>query len=266
MNYLVEFLTGFDHLLLLLLTLIGLTHHELLDLLKLMHAEDATDIAAGAARLLAEAGGDPGVANGEVRGLVGLVEVHGAERLFAGGDQEHVVLRLLRVVDDAVQGLLIILELRHLAHHVLLHEVGGLHRGVAPLVQERDGVVDQGLVEEDAWAGEVVAAMAGGVATRLHVESANHVQDLVVWAEAVGLELILGDAEAGVVVAVGAGAHPAEEILLLRLPVGDGLIACVLVIADGYGVVYDVADEMQFVITGLEELIQQNEKSHGIYC
>ena len=60
---------------------------ELLDLLELMHAEDAEGVAAVAASLLAEAGGEARVAKGQGRGIDPHVEVVGSDGLLAGGNE-----------------------------------------------------------------------------------------------------------------------------------------------------------------------------------
>lgn len=87
-----------------------------------------------------------------------LVRMQRRDGLLGGGNEVLVV--LLVAIDDLVELLVELLELRRLGHHVLEHELRGLQGGVALLGEELEPVVDERLVEEDAPALEEVAAVA----------------------------------------------------------------------------------------------------------
>lgn len=63
------------------------------DLLKLVHPEDPTGVSAVGAHLLPEAGGEAGVADGQVLGLQPLVPEEGCDGLLRGGDEVLLVYR-----------------------------------------------------------------------------------------------------------------------------------------------------------------------------
>lgn len=78
------------------------------DLLKLVHPEDPAGVAAVGAHFLPEAGGEAGVADGQVLRLEPLVPQEGGDGLLRGGDQvllvDGAVVRLLAAfADDLVE-------------------------------------------------------------------------------------------------------------------------------------------------------------------
>lgn len=81
---LIEGLAVGDHVLEHLPRLLGLRDAELLHLCELVHAEDAPDVLAVRAGLLAEAGRVAGVLEGKVLGLEPLVAVEGGDGLLGG--------------------------------------------------------------------------------------------------------------------------------------------------------------------------------------
>ena len=84
---LVELLRGGDHLVELLPGILRLGEHKLLNLLKLVHPEDAPRVLSRGSGLLPEAGGVSTIVDWEVLGLHPLATVVGRDRLLRGGNQ-----------------------------------------------------------------------------------------------------------------------------------------------------------------------------------
>lgn len=74
------------------------------DLLKLVHPEDAAGVAAVGAHFLSEAGGEAGVADGQILRLEPLVPQEGGDGLLRGGNEvflvDGAVVRLLAAFAD----------------------------------------------------------------------------------------------------------------------------------------------------------------------
>ncbi|KAF3860034.1 hypothetical protein F7725_000289 [Dissostichus mawsoni] len=102
------------------------------DLLKLVHSEDPARVSAVGAHFLSEAGGEAGVADGQVLGFQPLVPQEGGDGLLRGGDQ--LIIKLA--------------ELRHFLHDLFPHEEGRVERGVVLAVEEPQAVVDESLLQE----------------------------------------------------------------------------------------------------------------------
>mmetsp|Transcript_32615 Transcript_32615/g.68905 ORF Transcript_32615/g.68905 Transcript_32615/m.68905 type:complete len:259 (+) Transcript_32615:316-1092(+) len=162
---LVKFLGGVNHAGLFSGRFLEVVHHdaELFDLFELVDAEDAADVPSGGSGLLAEAGGDAGVAEGKGLVVDPLVFVISADRLFRGGDEVFFrgSLRIVRLSRNFVKLLVEVLQLRNARHDVFVHHVGRLQDLISALAQEGNSVVDQGLIQEDAGVFEKVSAMSG---------------------------------------------------------------------------------------------------------
>lgn len=187
-----------------------------------MHTEDTPSVLPVRARFTSVAGREPRVADGQVLLHHPLVCMQGADRLLGGGDEVLVV--LLVAVDDLVQFLIELLQLGRLRHHILQHELRRLQGDVLPLSEELQAVVDERLVQEDAPALQEVAAVPD------HLDAA--------------LGLVAIEAREHVVVR--------ETVALLDRyalgrPRADQLVV-VFVVADGNGVVHDVADGAELCV------------------
>ena len=68
-----------------------MAEHELLDLVKLMDAEDTLGILAMSPGLLPEAGRDPCELHGERIPFEDLIHEHGSQRMFRGGDEMEIL-------------------------------------------------------------------------------------------------------------------------------------------------------------------------------
>ena len=169
---LVEVLRVFEQTLHLLPARVAVAVHrdELLHLLELVHAEDAERVAPVRPGFLAEAGGVPGEAHGQVLGLHPLLAQVRAARLLGRRDE----VLVLALAGNLVQLLVEVRELRALRHAILAHEKRRGQRRVPALRQERQRVVDHRLVQQDARAFQVVPAPARDVRAALGVRDVQH--------------------------------------------------------------------------------------------
>lgn len=88
-----------------------------------------------------------------------------------------------------VESLIELRKLGDLRHHVLAHHVGGLDEFVLSLAQEGEGIRNKGLVEGSARASQVVTTMTNDASSALGIVASNHVQQLVVRAQAIARAL-----------------------------------------------------------------------------
>jgi hypothetical protein len=130
---------------------------ELLNLLKLMHAENAQCVSAVATGLLAEASGDTCVPDGQLVCVHPLAAVQGGERLLRGGDQ----ILIFTLTSDLVQLLVELLELGNLGHDALRHKEGCVHGLVVAVGEEGHGILLQGHLQQHTAAFEVESAVSG---------------------------------------------------------------------------------------------------------
>ncbi len=172
---------------------------EHLDLVELVHAEDAPGVLAVRARLAAEAGREARVAQRQALGVQDLVHVVGGERHLGRADQVQVV--LVEVV-DVLGGLA---EEAGAGHRLRAHQRRGQHRREAGRRGLRDRRVDQGELQEGAHAGQEVEARAGDLGAALHVDGAEQLAQFQV---VPGLEALGGE------VAVRAVRLQRDEVLL----------------------------------------------------
>ena len=158
---------------------------ELLDLFKLVHAENAPRVLAVRARLLAEARRVARVPDRELlaRLFEPLARVHRRDRLLRRRDQVLVLL----VADDLVQLLVKVLELGGARHRLLAHDERRHHLLEALAAQKVEAVVDQRLVQVDAVAHQVEAAMPRDLRAALRVKELEAVHHLVVREDALAL-------------------------------------------------------------------------------
>mmetsp|Transcript_27363 Transcript_27363/g.71655 ORF Transcript_27363/g.71655 Transcript_27363/m.71655 type:complete len:506 (+) Transcript_27363:214-1731(+) len=233
---LVKLLGSLDHVFVFVPGLLRLREHELLNLLELVHPEDAADVAAAAAGLPPEAGGDAHIADRKLGLVQALRPVESRDGLLRRRDEVLVQLRLVLVLDNLVQHVVVVVELGGLCHEVLLHEEWRLDGGVAPLMQERDAVVDQRLVQQHPRASEEVAAVSGNIVARSELHGTNHLQQLKVRPEPVCLILEL------------------TEVPRLA-PLGGDLVVLLLVLGHGHLVAHEVADLLNLRVPLFEELV-----------
>lgn len=116
---LVELLGRLDHRVKRLPRLLGVGEEELLNLLELVHAENAPSISAVAASFSPVAGGVTGVFDGHILGSKPLVGMESRDGLFRSRNEVLVVL----TIDHLVQLLVELLQLCSLRHVVLQHEL-----------------------------------------------------------------------------------------------------------------------------------------------
>ena len=174
---LVELFRSLNHFLELVPGLIGFAVNELLNLFELVDAEDTPDVSAVGAGLLTEAGGDAGVAFGEIGRFDPFLHVHGRDWLFGSGDQ---VEGLVIVALDFVQVFSEVRQLASVLHNALLHEVRWLHLSVISLIQLGKTVVDKRLIEHDSQAFQVVATVTSDARATFHLDDAQALHDLMV--------------------------------------------------------------------------------------
>ncbi|CAG7651095.1 hypothetical protein SBRY_50523 [Actinacidiphila bryophytorum] len=168
--------------------LLGSGEDEHLDLVELVHPEDAAGVLAVRAGLAPVAGREAGIAQRQPGRVDDLVHVVGGQRDLGGADQVQVV--LVEVVD-------VVLDLAQVAgagHGRGLDQVRREHRGEARRGGLGDGRVDQGQFQQGADAGEVVEARAGHLGAALGVDGAEQLAQLQVVAggEALGGEVARG--------------------------------------------------------------------------
>lgn len=175
---LVELLRVRDHLVEHLPGARGVRDAELLDLLKLVHTENAPGVLAVRAGLLAEARRVAGVADRQLlRGLVEpLVRVERRDGLLRRGNEVLVVL----VARDLVQFLVKVLELRRLGHMLLAHHERRHDLFVRLLAEEVEAVVDQRLVQVYTVARQVETTVPGNLRATVRVEELETVHHFVV--------------------------------------------------------------------------------------
>ncbi len=168
----------------LVLRVLGEDVREHLDLVELVHAEDAPRVLAVGAGLAAEARGEARVAQRELVRVEDLVHVVRGEGDLGGADEIEVV--LLQVV-HVLRGLA---EEAGALHGARADQRGGQHRDEAGLGGLRDRRVDERQLQEGADAGEVVEARAGDLRAALDVDGAQRLAQLQV---VLGLEALGGE-------------------------------------------------------------------------
>ncbi len=158
---------------------------EHLDLVELVHTEDAPGVLAVRAGLAAEAGREARVPQRQLVGVDDLVHVVGRQRDLGGADQVQVV--LVEVVD--VLGRLA--EEAGAAHGLRADQRRGEHRGEAGRGGLGDRGVHQGQLQQGADTGEEVEAGAGDLGAALDVDGAEELAELqvVLGREALGAEV-----------------------------------------------------------------------------
>lgn len=175
---LVKVLRVLNHVVKHLPRLLRLSQTELLNLLELVDTENTPGIAAVGTGLLTEAGRVTGVLDGQL--FFGLLEplvgVEGRDRLLRGGNQVHILVLAV----DLVQLLVELRKLGSLSHGLLLHEVRGLELGVVALAQERKSIVDQGHIELNTGVDQEVTTVGGDLVTTLGIVTAKTVEELIV--------------------------------------------------------------------------------------
>ena len=218
------------------LRLFGRGVDEHLELVELVHADDAAGVLAVRPGLAAVAGRPAGVALGTAREIDDLVHVVAGERHFAGADQVEVL--IVEVID--LGGVLA--QESGAAHDLGAHQRrrddGGearLQRTVEAQVHERD-------LEARADAREEVEPAARHLGAALHVDRAEPLAQLEVVA---GLEAERGDlavrAQRDEVVLAARG-HTLDDDVLDR---GEGLGGCLLRGGDRVlGLLHSLAEQL----------------------
>lgn len=69
-------------------------------------------------------------------------------------------------------------------HGLLFHEEGRLDGRVSALAEKRDSVINESQVQECSYSGEEIASVAGEALSPSRLVPSDHVQNLVVMAEA----------------------------------------------------------------------------------
>lgn len=219
---LVECLGIGDHLIKRLPGLLRIRQEELLDLLELMNTENTPCIPTVASGFSPVAGRVTGIFNRNVLRSEPFVGVKSRNGLFRGRDEVLVVL----TIDNLVQLLVELLQLRSLCHVVLQHELRRLQRGVAALCQELEAVVDQSLIKENTPLAQEVTSVADDLYAPVRIVAIDPSKHFVV-----------------------RQAVPLLDRHTLGGPCSlDGVV--VLVIADWDGLVYDVTDGIYFGLEG----------------
>ena len=168
-----------------------------------MLADDAARVAAGAARLLAEARGERGVAQGQVGGVEYLAGMQVSERHLGGGDQEHVAAHMVGVI----------LELGQLARAE--HGLALDHHRRPPLLEATRSVRIDEEVDERALQTGAQTAQHGEAAARKLV-AALEIQDVQIGAQ---IPMRFGLEALRLEIARGA---PAADLGVLGLVLADG--------------------------------------------
>ncbi len=150
----------------------GVDVGEHLELLELVHADDAAGVLAVGDRLLAVPGRPAGVADGALGQVEDLVGVVPGERHLARAREVEVV--VVEVVDLVGVGA----EEAGAGHDLGLHERGGDERHEARLERAGEAEVHQGDLEPRADALEVVEAGAGDLGSAAHVDGVEDLADL----------------------------------------------------------------------------------------
>ena len=160
----------------LLARLLRLDEAEHLDLVELVHPEDALRVLAGGARLAPEAGGEPGVAARQLARAEDLARVQRGERHLRGAGQEQLVL------GHAVDLLLGVGQHAGAEQSLLAHQHRRHDRGEALPLQQVERPLDERELEPHQRALEVDEARAGHprallqaevLAQQLHVAAAG---------------------------------------------------------------------------------------------
>mmetsp|Transcript_13538 Transcript_13538/g.29418 ORF Transcript_13538/g.29418 Transcript_13538/m.29418 type:complete len:336 (-) Transcript_13538:55-1062(-) len=181
---LVEFLGSINHSRLFLGTLLKIIHHDakLLNLFKLMHPEDTTNIPPGAPRLLTKTGGDARIPKRQCLIVNPLVLMIRTNRLFGRGNQILLasILRVIRLPTHFIKLLVEIFQLGNTAHDILVHKVGRLKDLIPPFAQEGNSVIDECLVQQDSGVFEEVAAVSGDVLSADRFVAVDAPEEIVV--------------------------------------------------------------------------------------
>merc|ERR1719502_69633 len=108
------------------------------------------------------------------------------ERLLRSRDQVLVQLWLFLVFNNFIQHIIIVSQLGRLTHQILLHEKWRLDRCVATRDKESYAIVDQCLIQQDAWAGQVICPVACHILSSFKLDGSEHLQQLEMRAKTVG--------------------------------------------------------------------------------
>ena len=148
---------------------------EHLDLVELVHADDAAGVLAVAAGLAAVAGAPAGVADRTAREVEDLVLVVARQRHLGGSDEVEVV-----ALVEVVHLVGVLAEEAGALHRLGQHQGGGDHRGEPGL----RGLVDRGVQDRElelrADAAQEVEAGAGDLRAARHVDRLQALGDLEV--------------------------------------------------------------------------------------
>ena len=159
--------------------IVGLTHHNLLDLVELVNAVKPGGVLARSTCLATEAGRHGAVLQRQLLVRKNLVRMKAHQADFARAREVEVVARAaLRFLD--VVGLLATCGEEARAHHALfLHDDGNTHRAKSALVgHEVDGVTEHGLMQAHAKTREHVVARARHLHAAFEVDKAVHLHEL----------------------------------------------------------------------------------------
>ncbi|CAL2067135.1 protein of unknown function [Streptomyces murinus] len=177
----------------------GVDVREHLDLVELVHAEDAPGVLAVRTGLAAEAGREARVPQRQLVGVEDLVHVVRRERHLGGADQVEVV--LVEVV-DVLRGLA---EEAGAGHRLRADQRRGQHRSEAGRGGLGHRRVHQGQLQQGADTGEEVEAGAGDLGAALDVDRAEQLPEF---------QMVLGFKALGTEVADGAVRLQGDEVLL----------------------------------------------------
>mmetsp|Transcript_41822 Transcript_41822/g.81984 ORF Transcript_41822/g.81984 Transcript_41822/m.81984 type:complete len:306 (+) Transcript_41822:570-1487(+) len=147
-----------------------------------MNAKNSSNVPPTAPGLLSKAGADPCIPFRQMGQLDPVVHVVSADRLFAGGNEIFFfgAVRIVGLPRHLVQLLVKIIQLRNVRHDILVHEERRLEHLVFLFAEERDAVVDEGLVQQDATVFEKVSAVPRDVLSPQRLVPVDPPQKIVV--------------------------------------------------------------------------------------
>mmetsp|Transcript_12423 Transcript_12423/g.13628 ORF Transcript_12423/g.13628 Transcript_12423/m.13628 type:complete len:205 (-) Transcript_12423:145-759(-) len=157
-------------------------HTELLNLFKLVHPEDTSNVPSRRPSFLAETRGNSSVSVGQFSFLNPLILVVGTDGLFRGCNQILFggSIGIVRFSGNLVKLFIKIFELGNVCHNILVHKVGWLQSLVLSFTKKCKSIIDQGLVQKYTHVRQKVSTMTGNALSSHRFESSNTPQKFIV--------------------------------------------------------------------------------------